>query len=114
MATKKSSFSAISDYRNTVVSENVSDDSGIRRTNNRSVTLYQTEIFRVDYQNGRLILNTGGHFTATTKRRMNESLAAADLSFRVAQQDFEWFVYDFRDGETVTEFDGDRAVVIDL
>lgn len=114
MPTKKRSFSAISDYRNTVVSEDVDEDSGIRRTNVRSVTLYNTEIFRVDYTKGHLVLNHGGHKTATTKRRMNEALAAADLSYRVSQTDFEWRVYDYTTHETVTEFNGDTAVVIDL
>jgi hypothetical protein len=114
MPTKKRSFSEISDYRNTVVSEDVDEDSGIRRTNVRSVTLYNTEIFRVDYTKGRLVLNTGGHFTATTKRRMNEALMAADLTYRVSQTDYEWHVWDYNTHEQVAEFNGDRAVVIDL
>jgi len=114
MPTKKRSFDAISDYRNTTVSETIDTDSAIDRTEVRSVVLYNTEIFRVDYTEGRLVLNHGGHKTATTKRRMNEALMAADLSFRVSQTDYEWHVWDYNTHETVAEFDGDRAVVIDL
>jgi len=114
MPTKKRSFDAISDYRNTTVSETIDTDSAIDRTEVRSVVLYNTEIFRVDYTEGRLVLNHGGHKTATTKRRMNEALMASDLTYRVSQDNFEWHVWDYNTHETVAEFDGDRAVVIDL
>lgn len=114
MATKKRSFSEISNYSNTTTTETVDDSSPIRRTDQRSVVLYDTEIVRIDWTGGRLVLNHGGHDTQLTKRRMNESLTAADLTYRVAQQDYEWFVYDYESGETIAEFNGDRAVVIDL
>lgn len=40
----------------------------------------------------KVILNTGGWFTPTTKKRMNQFAEDNGLRFQVYQQDFEWFV----------------------
>jgi len=37
-------------------------------------------------------LDTGGYFTATTKKRMNQFSKMFDLGFSVYQKDGDWFV----------------------
>ena len=44
------------------------------------------------YPNGRIVLNTGGHFTATTKTRMNQASNQFNLGFYVYQRNYDWFV----------------------
>lgn len=93
MPTKKQSFSDISDYRNTEVTET---EHGWR------VRLYNTRIFSLDYSKGTLYLNHGGWKTDTTKRRINECLLAAGLPYSILQEDFTWYVY--KNGERQQEF----------
>lgn len=45
----------------------------------------------VDYD---IRLNTGGYFTKTTKKRMNQFAEMFDLPFRVYQQSGQWYVID--------------------
>lgn len=43
---------------------------------------------------GRIIrLNTGGYFTATTKKRMNQFAKMFDLPFKVVQESGVWYAY---------------------
>ena len=55
---------------------------------------------------GKIILNSGGHKTQTTKLRMNQASNEYNLGFEVFQRDYEWFVtykgqtHEFRDGIT--------------
>jgi hypothetical protein len=102
MPTIKSSYRDISDYRNTTVHDN---------GNGRAVVLYSTLIFDHDRSDGTITLRTGGHTTATTKRRMNECLRAGDWPWSVVQRDHIWYVEDDRTGKRV-EFNGPH--VIDL
>ena len=44
------------------------------------------------YPEGRIVLNTGGYFTATTKTRMNQASRQFNLGFLVFQEDFKWYV----------------------
>lgn len=53
----------------------------------------------VKFQTARIILNSGGWRTATTKTRMNQTSNQYGLEFHVFQKDFDWFVT-FR-GETI-------------
>ena len=39
-----------------------------------------------------IILNTGGWYTATTKRRMNQASLSYGLGFAVSQVNFSWYV----------------------
>jgi hypothetical protein len=62
-------------------------------TNGRiNVTLYSTVIVTIDREENRAILRTGGHKTATTKRRMNEVAKAYGLDFHVYQSKGKWYV----------------------
>lgn len=46
-----------------------------------------------DPRAGRIVrLNTGGYYTKTTKKRMNQFAEMFDLPFRVYQEKGEWFV----------------------
>lgn len=69
------------------------------------VTYYSTEIVRFTSQ--RIILNSGGYRTMTTKARMNQASYQFALGYDVYQQNGEWFVefsgkiYDFEDGMTL-------------
>lgn len=71
-----------------------------------SVTYHYTEVVNVTDES--ITLQTGGWFTSTTKRRMNEVAHAFNLGFQVFQKEFSWFV-SYR-GETVP-FNGDVVVL---
>lgn len=46
----------------------------------------------VRFNQDEIILQTGGYFSQTTKRRMNQASQQYNLGYDVYQQDFEWFV----------------------
>lgn len=54
------------------------------------VELYSTTI--VLFSNSTITLNSGGHKTATTKRRMNETSDEFNLGIHVYAKRGEWFV----------------------
>jgi len=55
-----------------------------------TVRLYTTDILKIT--SGKIILNSGGYKTVTTKARLNEFLA--DHNIRVWQEKREWFIDD--------------------
>ncbi len=55
------------------------------------VTYHWTDVVTV-YPNGKIVLDTGGYFTSTTKTRMNQASSQLDLGFRVRQENYAWFV----------------------
>jgi len=55
------------------------------------VTYHGTDVVTV-YPNGKIVLDTGGWFTATTKTRMNQASNQFGLGFVVFQKGFRWFV----------------------
>lgn len=61
------------------------DDNGLI-----AVTYHTTKVVRFDAS--RIILRTGGHYTVTTKRRMNEASKQFQLEYQVYQVNFGWFV----------------------
>jgi hypothetical protein len=73
----------------------------------KSIVLHSTEVVHFDRE--KIILNTGGWKTATTKKRMNQASAEFDLGYHVYQADQEWFVdyrgevYPFVDNKVVLE-----------
>ena len=71
------------------------------------VRYHQTDVvrFKVWFKGERIILNTGGWFTATTKLRMNQAANQFGLGFRVYQKNHEWFV-SLRDGRVLQFTDG--------
>lgn len=58
----------------------------------------------VAFDKNRIVLNTGGYRTYTTKLRMNQAAAQFDLGYRVYQKNHDWFV-DYRGN--VTRMDRD-------
>ena len=67
-----------------------------------TVKLYHTDV--VKFNDEKIILNSGGWETHTTKTRMNQASNQFGLGYYVFQRDFKWFVdyngstYDFYDG----------------
>jgi hypothetical protein len=49
----------------------------------------------VKFSDKRIVLDSGGWQTATTKTRMNQTANQFDLEYKVFQDNFEWYV-DFR------------------
>ena len=45
-----------------------------------------------EFNNKNIKLNTGGWFTTTTKRRMNQASEEFNLGYYVYQSNFDWFV----------------------
>jgi len=65
-----------------------------------SVKYHSTEVVRVE--GNQVTLKTGGWFTATTKKRMNQASQEFNLGFTVFQSKGEWFV---EVGREVLNFD---------
>lgn len=66
---------------------------------NKTIRLYSTDILKIEGE--KIILNSGGYKTHTTKSRINEFLPG---DIRVYQKDFKWFI-DNR-GQRKEFFDG--------
>lgn len=49
----------------------------------------------VSWNDQKIILNTGGWFSATTKKKMNQSSNQFNLEFMVYQEKFDWYI-DYR------------------
>jgi len=62
-----------------------------------NVVYHQTAVVKFNHE--KIILNSGGWNTATTKSRMNQASNQFDLEYYVFQKDFAWYV-DFK-GKTV-------------
>jgi len=75
----------------------IATSNGITR-----ITYHNTIV--VSFDERRIVLDSGGWETATTKTRMNQTSNQFDLGYQVYQKDFEWFV-DFK-GETFDFYDG--------
>lgn len=54
------------------------------------VKYYDTKV--VQWNNEKIILNTNGWFTDTTKNRMNQTANQFDLNYVVYQKDYQWYV----------------------
>ena len=60
------------------------------------VKYHQTDV--VKFNNERIVLDSGGWETSTTKKRMNQTSDQFDLGYYVFQKSFVWYV-DFK-GDT--------------
>ena len=67
-----------------------------------SIVYHSTAV--VQFDNDKIILNSGGWDTATTKSRMNQASYQYSLGFDVYQVNFTWYV-DYK-GETIPFADG--------
>ncbi len=54
------------------------------------VTYHRTAVVR--FNDGRIVLNSGGWRTATTQTRMNQTAHQYGLGFAVFQTDYSWYV----------------------
>ena len=83
--------------------------TSVKRSTDGTLTVryHWTDVVTV-YPNGKMVLDTGGYFTPTTKTRMNQAAAELGLAFAVFQRDFQWFVA--IDGHTL-EFTGDSLTI---
>lgn len=57
-----------------------------------AVTYHGTTVYRRTKATGTIVLDTGGHFTVTTKRRMNQAAYVDGINLHVSQADFTWHV----------------------
>lgn len=71
------------------------------------VTYHSTDVVTV-YPNGKIVLNTGGWKSVTTKARMNQASNQYGLGFQVYQENWDWFVD--VDGHTIP-FDSMEIVI---
>lgn len=55
-----------------------------------TITYHSTAV--VQFNSERIILNTGGYSTYTTKLRMNQASAQFGLGYRVFQKRWNWYV----------------------
>jgi hypothetical protein len=62
------------------------DDEGIL-----NVVYHATHVVR-SFPSGKIVLDTGGWRTVTTKARMNQAANQFKLGYSVFQKDFDWFV----------------------
>lgn len=69
-----------------------------------SVKYHGTEVVKVSPGQKKIILDTGGWFTNTTKTRMNQASNQFNLGYTVYQKNKQWFT-DYK-GETYA-FNGD-------
>ena len=68
----------------------ITKELGIGSEDYMVVRYWNTDI--VKFNNERIILNTGGWSTVTTKLRMNQASNQFGLGYNVYQKDFNWFV----------------------
>ena len=68
----------------------ITKEVGIGNEDYMVVRYWNTDI--VKFNNERIILNTGGWSTATTKRRMNQTSEQFNLGYQVYQKNYNWFV----------------------
>lgn len=79
-------------------------------------TLHDTDIVTIsprDEHGGRkVVFDTGGWFTPTTKRRMNQAMADENISIRVFQEKHGWFARaNHIGGHNEWRFDGNTCVM---
>ena len=58
--------------------------------------LHGTPIVTHHHESGLIQLNTGGWYTATTKKRMNEALQLLGADFTIHQRNLEWFTWNWK------------------
>ena len=59
----------------------------------------------VVFNKDKIVLNSGGWQTTTTKKRMNQASEAFDLGYSVYQDKWDWYV-SLNNGETIEFCDG--------
>lgn len=77
--------------------------------NQRGTTVRYWATDVVVFDENEIVLNTGGWFTNTTKRRQNQASVEFGLGYTVYAKDFKWYV-DYK-GKTYA-FDANGSVVL--
>jgi len=76
-----------------------------QNTNMMNVIYHDTIV--VAWDDTKIILNTGGWRTATTKTRMNQASNQYQLGYNVYQKDWSWFI-SFKNSDKILSFDNDE------
>lgn len=71
---------------------------------NNNVTYHSTVI--VSWTDYEITLNTGGWFTATTKKKMNQAARQFNLGYYVYQKNRDWFIFV---GDRTIPFDNEKV-----
>lgn len=82
-----------------------------RRDGVLQITYHGTDVVSA-YPDGRIILDTGGWRTTTTKARMNQAASQFDLGFMVYQRNYRWYVVDLRGDCPVSDEFEDRTYTL--
>lgn len=72
------------------------------------VKYHQTDV--VKFNEKEIILDTGGWFTATTKKRMNQASNQFGLGYHVSQMNYGWYCT-FDDGPAL-KFNGNTLEIV--
>ena len=65
--------------------------------------IFGSEVYGIQYhktvlfgirEDGEYFFNNGGHFTVTTKKRINDALAKCRFPYYISQKSFVWFILD--------------------
>lgn len=75
---------------------------------NGMMTVVYVNTAIVQWNNDKIILNTGGWKSVTTKRKMNQASNQFSLGYGVFQKDYEWFIT--WKGETIP-FDDNEIIL---
>lgn len=103
---KEKARQAISKGQEVILTQNIGKNARITKYKNgdKIITLYQTDI--LIFKGDKLILNSGGFRTKTTKRMINSFLSHNIL---VYAKNFEWYIH--YKGQEVEFFDGIELTV---
>ena len=72
----------------------------------RGINVYLWRTCIAEVTDDKILLNTGGWRSVTTKSRLNALLRLANANLRIYQKDFTWYVHDSALDETIEFHDG--------
>ena len=76
--------------------------TSIRTESGRTkVRYHNTDVVEFDPAARKVILNSGGWRTATTRTRIAQACNQFDLGWKVIQENFDWFAWNWKTGEKV-------------
>ena len=79
------------------------------------VKYWATNVVTIDWDKNIVTLDTGGYFTPTTKKRMNQASDEFGLGYRVQQIKGDWYVFDTTYGNyPMAEFESNKVTISKL
>ena len=68
--------------------------TSVRENNNGATVIryHNTNVVTIDQDRMYVTLQTDGHYTNTTKKRMNQASKQFGLGFKVFQKNFDWYI----------------------